>query len=229
MTVAQLHSCTVALMLDVDGVLVSGRPKDGRAWASDLDADLGVSQVDLQKAFFVPYCSDIVTGRRGLAELLKAALATIAPDVSHHDLIDYWFTNDSGLDLAVIASLDLQRERGIKVYLATNQEHLRAGYLMNTLGLSEHCDGIYYSAAIGFQKPDRQFFQHVAVSSGIAANQLLLLDDLAGNVVAARDAGWQALQWKPDSSLENETQKIEALALKACSPSGEVAGHGNPA
>jgi putative hydrolase of the HAD superfamily len=129
-------------MLDVDGVLVSGRPKDGRAWASDLDADLGVSQVDLQKAFFVPYCSDIVTGRRGLAELLKAALATIAPDVSHHDLIDYWFTNDSGLDLAVIAGLDLQRERGIKVYLATNQEHLRAGYLMNTLGLSEHCDGL---------------------------------------------------------------------------------------
>jgi DUF971 family protein len=58
---------------------------------------------------------------------------------------------------------------------------------------------------------------------------LLLLDDLAGNVVAARDAGWQALQWKPDSSLENETQKIEALALKACSPSGEVAGHGKPA
>lgn len=198
----------VALMVDVDGVLVRGRPKDGRGWASDLEADLGVSQADLQKAFFVPYWNDIVTGRRGLAELLKTALATIAPDVSHHHLIDYWFANDARLDQALIASLDRQRERGIKVYLATNQEHLRGGYLMNTVGLSQHCDGIYHSAAIGYQKPDRQFFQRVAASSGFAANQLLLLDDLAGNVVAARDAGWQALHWKPDSSLENELEKF---------------------
>ncbi|HEX8592380.1 MAG TPA: hypothetical protein VF682_03715 [Pseudomonas sp.] len=126
----------VALMVDVDGALVRGRPKDGRGWASDLEADLGMSQVDLQKAFFVPYWNDIVTGRRGLAELLKAALETIAQDVSHHDLIDYWFANDARLDQALIAGLDRQRERGIKVYLATNQEHLRAELLALSMELA---------------------------------------------------------------------------------------------
>jgi putative hydrolase of the HAD superfamily len=190
-----------ALMVDVDGVLVHGRPLDGGRWSANLEADLGLRPTDLQRAFFTPHWNDIVTGRHGLVDLLKPALKSIAPHLSHHELIEYWFANDARLDEALIADIDRQREKGIKVYLATNQEHLRASYLIEHLGLGQHCDGIYYSAAVGFQKPDRQFFERVTACTSLRASELLLVDDLAENVLAARDAGWQAVQWTSDSTL----------------------------
>lgn len=42
-------------MVDVDGVLITGRPSDGQHWAYCLEDDLGVRQSDLQAAFFAPY------------------------------------------------------------------------------------------------------------------------------------------------------------------------------
>jgi putative hydrolase of the HAD superfamily len=44
-----------ALMVDVDGVLITGRPPDGRHWAADLEADLGLGFENLQTAFFKPF------------------------------------------------------------------------------------------------------------------------------------------------------------------------------
>jgi hypothetical protein len=41
-----------ALMIDVDGVLVSGRPSDERHWAAGLEADLDLSFASFQDAFF---------------------------------------------------------------------------------------------------------------------------------------------------------------------------------
>ena len=52
-----------ALMIDVDGVLVNGRPSDGRQWSATLDADLGLSFDILQDAFFKRHWEQIVTGR----------------------------------------------------------------------------------------------------------------------------------------------------------------------
>lgn len=40
------------LMMDVDGVLVSGRPTDGRHLFTELEADLGLSPDRLRETFF---------------------------------------------------------------------------------------------------------------------------------------------------------------------------------
>jgi putative hydrolase of the HAD superfamily len=86
------------------------------------------------------------------------------------------------------------------VYLATNQEHLRAAYLMQKLGLAEHVDGIFYSARLGAKKPDLEFFARVQAAVGLRGEELLLIDDSRQNVEAARQAGWQALHWTKHSS-----------------------------
>lgn len=134
-------------------------------------------------------------------------LKKIARHLSHQDLIDYWFAHDARLDQTLIAHLDRQREMGTKVFLATNQEHLRASYLIDVLGLGQHCDAIYYSAALGCRKPDLQFFEMATALSNIPASELLLLDDLAENVFAAREVGWRAIQWSPDSALPEDLQR----------------------
>jgi putative hydrolase of the HAD superfamily len=190
-----------ALMLDVDGVLVRGRPADGRAWASGLETDLGVSAEALHHGFFAPHWDEIVVGRAGLMERLGPALAVIAPGVSAERLVEYWFGQDAQLDEGVLADVAALRARGVAVHLATNQEHLLAGYLMGRLGLGGRVDGIQYSAALGARKPEGAFFARAAAAVGAAPGELMLVDDTAANVEAARAAGWLARHWTGEVRL----------------------------
>jgi len=207
-----------AIMVDVDGVLINGRPVDGRPWASDIEADLGISNADLNREFFSPYWNDIVVGRCGLAVQLKLALARITPSVHHEDLIAYWFESDARLNRPLLEALDQLRKTGTKVYLATNQEHLRAAYLMDRLGLGQHVDGIYYSAALDSRKPDLDFFERAAAHSGFAPEQLLLIDDTPANVVAARQLGWNAVQWMEGCCLSAELTHLQAEGVNLATP-----------
>jgi putative hydrolase of the HAD superfamily len=182
-------------MVDVDGVLVDGRPEDGRHWQTSLEEDLGFTSESLHEAFFAPHWENIVLGRAGLMEHLTTSLLRIAPHVSPDEFVSYWFEKDSRLATALLLELSLVRSAGIPVYLATNQEHLRAAYLMETLGLAGHVDGIFYSASLGAKKPDIEFFAKIQAGVGLNGDEMLLIDDDRRNVEAARRAGWQALHW----------------------------------
>lgn len=189
-----------ALMVDVDGVLVDGRPEDGRHWQASLEEDLGFTSDALHEHFFAPCWENIVLGRAGLMEHLATALQKIAPHVRPAQLVSYWFQMDSRLAAPLLAELSLVRAAGVRVYLATNQEHLRAAWLMEKLGLAEHVDGIFYSARLGAKKPDMEFFARVQAAVGLCGEELLLIDDSRPNIEAARKAGWQALHWTKHSS-----------------------------
>jgi putative hydrolase of the HAD superfamily len=187
-------------MIDVDGVLVDGRPEDGRHWQTSVEEDLGFTSDALHEHFFAPYWEAVVLGRSGLMEPLMTALQKIAPQVSPAEFVSYWFERDSRLVAPFLAELSFVRSAGLRVYLATNQEHLRAAYLMEKLGLAEHVDGIFYSARLGAKKPDREFFAKVQAAVGLCGEELLLIDDSRQNVEGALKAGWQALHWTKDSS-----------------------------
>lgn len=182
-------------MVDVDGVLVGGRPRDGKPFATDLEADLGIPLERLHAEFFAPHWEAIVTGRVPMMERLEPVLARIAPSVPAQRFLDYWFENDSRLDMDVLVAVDEARADGTRIFLATNQEHLRAAYLMETLGLAAHVDGILYSAALGDRKPGAAFFRLAAERAGATAPEIAFVDDALPNVEAARRAGWSAVHW----------------------------------
>lgn len=191
------------LMVDVDGVLVCGRPSDGKQWSTDLEADLGLAREVLQREFFKPFWSTIVVGRGGLREHLEPVLQRIAPQVTFDTFISYWFENDALVNLKLLEELRQMRLSGTKIYLATNQEHMRAAYLMDKVGLRDHFDGQFYSAEVGSKKPDAEFFATVTALAGLPAVELALIDDTAENVVAARASGWKAVHWTPQSTLSS--------------------------
>jgi len=188
-------------MIDVDGVIVSGRPSDGRRWDTDLAGDLALNPVALREAFFKPHWEDIVTGRVGLSECLAGVLADVAPGVSPAILKAYWFQNDSRLNEPLLRDLALVRLKGLRIHLATNQEHERASYLMNALGLAAYVDGCHYSAAIGHRKPRPEFFRAVMQRVALQPSELLLIDDSGENVRAATKAGWHATHWTGNQTL----------------------------
>ena len=187
-------------MVDVDGVLVDGRPDDGRPWHTSVEEDFGFSSDTLHKEFFTPYWENIVLGRAGMMEPLSAVLAKIAPQVSAAEFVSYWFERDSRLVTPLLEELSSVRSAGVRVYLATNQEHLRATYLMEKLGLADHVDGMFYSAQLGAKKPDAEFFERIQTAVGLGGKEILLIDDSRENIEAARKAGWQALPWTKGDS-----------------------------
>ncbi|WP_414833382.1 HAD-IA family hydrolase [Afifella sp. YEN Y35] len=188
------------LMLDVDGVLVHGHP-EGDSWVENVERDLGVTPAILETCFFEPHWADVIVGKKQLLDVLERCLPPVAPWLAPQDFVDYWFAHDSLLDEALLSEADNLRRHGMLVFLATNQEHMRARYLMEHLRLGEHVDGIVYSAAVGVRKPDRAFFDAALKQSGSVARNTVLVDDMRANVEAAREAGWLAIQWTRGKSL----------------------------
>lgn len=180
--------------------LLTGRPADGFHWQTSLQQDFAFTPDKLREYFFDPHWEDIVLGRAGLMEHLPVALKKIAPHVNPASFLSYWLENDSRLYVPLLQELAAVRSTGIWVYLATNQEHLRADYLMRTLGLAEYVDGVFYSAILGVNKPDTELFYRVQASVGLRGEELFLIDDSAHNVSAALEAGWRALLWTRSSS-----------------------------
>ncbi|MBP2442801.1 HAD family hydrolase [Rhizobium leguminosarum] len=189
------------LMVDVDGVLIHGRPTDGLPLFTYLERDLGLRLDLLQQEFFQTCWGDIIIGREPLEPGLSKVLAKIAPHLSAATLIDYWFENDRRRDLDLLKELATLRQSGITLFLATNQEHRRARYLMEEAGLGAHFDGILYSAALGHRKPSPEFFRLATERAGALPGEIAFIDDMAENIEAARLFGWNAAQWTAGARL----------------------------
>jgi putative hydrolase of the HAD superfamily len=190
-----------ALMVDMDGVLVNGRPADGLPYFTDIERDLGLPLERLQKEFFAVHWPRIIVGQEPIEPALTAVLSRIAPHLQTEALLRYWFENDSRLDERLLADLASLRNTGLRVYLATNQEHRRAAWLMDEHGLSSHFDGIFYSAALGCKKPSIDFFRMASERAGVAPSDIGFIDDSTDNIDAARRFGWQAVAWMPGMVL----------------------------
>lgn len=184
------------LLLDVDGVLVTGRPSDRKPWYSQLQSDLGIDIGLLSRDFFKIWWPEIVVGRLDLMPTLQKWLHQANIATAAHELIDYWFAMDSNIDQEILAQCDALRARGALVYLATNQDHLRANYLTVDMKLSAHLDGIFYSAQLGVAKPDPDFYQLIVEALGTNPAEIFFIDDTLKNVSAARQVGWQAHHWQ---------------------------------
>ena len=180
-------------MVDVDGVIVVHPDPEG--WAVHLERDLGLSKARLQEAFFAPHFDDVVHGRAALRERLGPVLADIAPHLSCDELCAYWFREDGYLDHDLLDQLAAVRAQGYALHLATVQEHERAAYLWNEMGLKDRFDAIHYAADLGHAKPADGFYAAIEARTGFAPADLFFIDDKAANVLAAQARGWKAALW----------------------------------
>lgn len=176
---------------DVDGVVICGRPTDGKPWATDLETDTGVSLPALREHFFEVYWRDLVVGRADLIPALDAALNSMGAPIDAQALQDYWFRQDSKVNAPAIAMIKDLRNAGKRVVLATNQDQSRARYLMDDLNLKAHVDAVYASGDLGVAKPDAAFFNHITAVENVTPTDIMLLDDRIKNIDAAAALGWQ--------------------------------------
>jgi putative hydrolase of the HAD superfamily len=191
------------LVLDLDGVVMTGHPEGGR-WDKNLERDLGLRADLLQQRFFAPHFKPIVLGQADLYDMLRRVWPELKCESGVEAFVDYWFSSDSVIDKDVLLAVQEWRRSGRKSYLATNQEHHRARYVWSTLGLSTHFDGMVYSAELGAQKPDGAFFARVLEKLGVSdPAEILFLDDAVPNIEAANTAGWKGSHYRGIQDLRS--------------------------
>jgi len=128
-----------------------------------------------------------LTGTRDLREDLAAFLIERGIQATADDVIAVW--NATRPIPGVLPMVGAVRARGVRAYLATNQQAHRGGHMLATLGYERHFDGQFYSFQMGVAKPDPAFFTRIIEQLGLDPGSSLFIDDMEDNVEGARTAG----------------------------------------
>jgi len=192
-----------AVGFDADGMVVQGQRFSDR-----LAKDFGIPQESIQ-AFFTNEFQLCLIGKADLKIALAPYIDQWGWQGSVDSLLDYWFSDESQVNQEIVNAIAKLRHKGIKCYLLTNQEKYRTEYFANQLDFATIFDEMFSSAAIGYKKPQPEFFE--AISKQIAPirkNEVLFWDDELKNVNAAKQFGFQAKHY---ANLAN-FKKVVALS-----------------
>jgi putative hydrolase of the HAD superfamily len=208
---------TRAVLFDVDGVLIHGYHADParvRAWDATMLVDLGVDPDRFRREFiFDVFAKKVIVGKMALVDALERRLPGLGYRGSPMSFVAYWLTRDSVLNEPLLDIVRTLKERGdCRLFIATNQEHLRASWLWNHLGLSELFEDIFYAARIGDVKPHPRFFRFAEAIMGDQAEPPLFFDDSPSVVEGARKFGWEAVRFDTVDDCRNHPWIAARLA-----------------
>lgn len=189
---------TRAVFFDVDGVLVHGyhaRPDLTRRWNENLLADLGVDPDRFNDEFiFDIFIKKVVVGEMAIIDALERRLPGLGYKGSPMAFLHYWLSHDSTLNTDLVNTVrKLKARDDVRLYIATNQDHSRAQWLWQTLGLGELFEDIFYSARTGIRKPEKGFFDFIEHRIGPQTQPPLFFDDTSKVIDGARAYGWEAV------------------------------------
>jgi|WetSurMetagenome_2_1015567.scaffolds.fasta_scaffold306665_2 2-haloacid dehalogenase len=102
------------------------------------------------------------------------------------------------------ALLDRLMEKGIPLYALSNISAEKLPILASRYAVLERFERIVISAEIGVNKPDSRLFAYFLEQTGRRKEELLFVDDSAGNVAGARRAGWAVIQFTDAAALAEE-------------------------
>jgi putative hydrolase of the HAD superfamily len=194
------------IFFDVDGVLIHGyhaKPELRKCWDEDLEADFNIKRSDF-KSFFIngPFVKQVLIGEKGLDDALREVLPQIGYHGNPQLLIDYWMARDANINHELIKYVDILSKRPeVRLFIATNQEHVRARYLMEEVGFNKYFIDIFYAARLGALKPDLRFYEEIERLLPLPKEEIIFFDDNQDVVESAIRFGWEAHQFDTSQDL----------------------------
>lgn len=177
---------------DFDGVLNDGI-RDGRfVWADQFEEDIGHPISSFRDHFWGARFEAVVTGQEDLRDAVHDWTRKVGYPHGPDPIIRYWFEKDTHPVPAMLNRLEALQARGVRQVIATNNEARRARYIEEEMGYGDRVEHVFASGRMGVRKPDADFYHQVVAATGIAPADILLVDDMAENVAAARALGWRA-------------------------------------
>jgi len=126
-------------------------------------------------------------------------------NLSEKEFWDYWFKAETVSEKMVAFAKSL-REKGIKVFILSNNFKERAMYYRTFPWLSESADKAYFSWETGKMKPDPEAWKIVLTENALEAKDCLYFDDQEKNVKAAESLGIEAYRFTNEAALEKAIQ-----------------------
>lgn len=199
---------TRAVLFDIDGVLVRGyhaRPEDQKRWDEKLLADHGIDPERFSEEFIYDvFVKKVLVGQTSLVTALDHVLPRLGYKGSPVAFAQLWVSRHANLDHAVLDIVaQLKARSDLRLYLATNQDHVRAMWLWETLGLSAYFEDIFYSARARALKPQDRYFDYIKSRIGPQSQPPLFFDDTPKMVVGARSHGWEAVLYREPTDCTN--------------------------
>ena len=142
------------IIFDADGMVINR----GILFSEQFAKDYGIPQEKITP-FFKNEFQLCKVGKADVKEVLKKYLPIWGWKKSTEDFLEYWFKFDSVLDQEMLKSIDGLRAKGIKCYLATDNEKYRVEYFENVLNFKKIFDGVFSQRKIGFSKYQLEFWQ----------------------------------------------------------------------
>ncbi len=176
-----------AVIFDADGVLLNAVK-----FSTQLERDHGIT-IEQSSTFFKTTFRDCVIGAADLKVVLPPYLKEWGWAGTMDQFIDYWFASEHNIDEALIAYIQELRQKGIKCYVATNQEKHRAQYMLEKMKFADAFDKLYFSADLGVRKPHEDFYAKVMSDlKNVEKREVLFWDDTEENIIGAKSFGIQA-------------------------------------
>ncbi|OGM25754.1 hypothetical protein A3D00_02615 [Candidatus Woesebacteria bacterium RIFCSPHIGHO2_02_FULL_38_9] len=173
------------LLLDADGVVI--RPRN-KYFSETYSQDYGVPFEEILPFFKGDYKRAAI-GEVDIKEVLLPYLTKWGWKGTVDEFLKYWFENERDTDEKVLGLVTNLRQRGVKIYLASDNEANRAKYLMEDVGLKDKFDGAFFSSDLGVTKSDPQFFKLVSEKLQVAPQEIDYWDDDKKNVDIANGTG----------------------------------------
>lgn len=192
-----------AIIFDADGMIVHGTRFSDR-----LASEHKIS-TDLTSLFFKGDFQLCVVGKADLKEKLNNHISLWGWKKSVDELLVYWFDpQHSVIDERFYPIFEKLKEKGLKIYLATNNEKYRADDFVTKRGLGKYFDKVFASGLVGSKKPETEFFQHIINETGMTKEELIFWDDDPENTDGAISFG---LPTELYTDFDSFKQKIAAL------------------
>jgi putative hydrolase of the HAD superfamily len=191
-----------AAIFDVDGCLLQAYDEHGRyLWSRTAKQDLGLTGQHFARIFSKEW-AQLIRGQKSLENHLDTIFQEEifrSLNITPAQYIQYWLMMDSNINKTV---LQIIQKIKVPCYLATNQEAVRGAHIVSILG--PYFEGCFASHAVGFAKPEQEFFKHIEHTLNLHSDQLLLIDDMADNTNGALRCGWSVFHYQnhPDQLVQ---------------------------
>lgn len=199
----------VVVLVDVDGVIVTEH-----RFPAFLRDELGVSP-ELSRDFFGHWLREAQCGRCDLYDILRPHLARWSVDLTPEEFTRQWFMLDSRLDPGLLEAIAELRRAGVQCHLATMQEPRRMQSLWGEARLAEHFDGYFASCDLGHGKDEVAYFRIITKRLAVPRPKVLMVDDVAANVQAARRSGLEGYLYTTDVAFRRYLADRYAFPARA--------------
>ncbi len=175
------------LLLDADGVVLV----KGEYFSEKYAREYKLPIEEVVEFFKGPYV-ECQKGEADLKEVIQPYLQKWAWTGSVEDFLEYWFRSDVVPNETMEKTLAEFRARGIRIYLASNNEKYRAAEIEKVLTELNILDGFYFSSALKVRKEDPSYFTHILKDLAVAPEEVVFVDNEQKNVDSAASVGIEA-------------------------------------